>query len=468
MTVGAIALGRPTFDVDYAETVAEAGFGVLSEIAPGFVGGRDVLFDAASTAQAIRDLESADLSALVVLQVTFTDATMTRELAAAIEAPLILWAFPEDRTGERLRLNALCGINLAAHALRRMGRDFSYLYLRADDRRAPAELQRLLAGGVNLDSAVRIIPGADELSSSAVEAAERVEEALDGLRTGLVGDYPDGFDPCRYDAEVVKQLTGVTVDRIELADLFAAADRTDAATLIETRARAEVALGPLDGFDQEALDHNLRIYGGLRDLAAAREWSGVATRCWPECFTEYGGAACAPQAMLTDDGVPGMCEADVYGNLTSLILQELAGEAPFVADLVDIDTADGSGVFWHCGLAPLSMADPASDVTAAVHSNRRMPLLHEFPLKPGRVTIARLSQAGDVHTLVVGGGEMLAEPLPFSGTAGTVRFDKPAADVLATIMTEGLEHHYGLVYGEYEEELLALAARWDLPIVSLT
>jgi hypothetical protein len=35
-------------------------------------------------------------------------------------------------------------------------------------------------------------------------------------------------------------------------------------------------------------------------------------------------------------------------------------------------------------------------------------------------------------------------------------------------MAEGLEHHYGLVYGEYEEELLALAARWDLPVVNLT
>lgn len=468
MTVGVIALGRPTFDVEYAGDVAAEAFAVLDRVAPGFVGGRDVLFDAESTRRAIDDLEQQDLSALIVLQVTFTDATMTAELATAIDAPLIFWAFPEDRTGARLRLNGLCGINLAAHALRRRGRDLAYLYLRANDRQAPDELARLLAGGTNVDRAARIVPAAGELSTSALRAAEHVEESLDGLRTGVIGDYPDGFDPCRYDVEAVRRLTGVTVDRIELADLFAAADSVPPETITEARARAATALGPLDDLDRTALDSSLRLYGGMRELAGSREWSGVATRCWPECFTEYGGAACAPQAMLTDDGIPGMCEADVYGNLTSLILNELAAEAPFVADLVDIDAAGDTGVFWHCGLAPLSMADPEIDPTPTVHSNRRKPLLHEFPLKPGRVTICRLSQAGDAHKLVVGGGDMLAAPLPFSGTAGTIRFDKPAGDVLATIMAEGLEHHYGIVYGEYEEELLALAARWELPVVNLT
>ncbi len=468
MSLGVIALARPTFDVEYAEEVAAAARRVIAEVAPDSVGGSELLFDADSTRAAVAALQGEQLDALLVLQVTFTDATMTKELATALDMPIVFWAFPEERTGGRLRLNSLCGINLAAHALRRSGRAFSYMYQRPDDPRAQRELERLLGGGENVDTAVRIVPSADELSGSALRAAERLEEALDGLTTGVIGDYPDGFDPCRYDPEAVQQLAGVTVDRVELSDLFAAADGVSPAAVAEARDRATVALGPLDELDQESLERSLRIYGGLRNLAAAREWSGVATRCWPECYTEYGGAASAPQAMLTDDGIPGMCEADVYGNLTSLILRELSGDAPFIADLVDIDEAGDSAVFWHCGLAPLNMADADTDPAPTVHSNRRKPLLHEFALKPGRVTIARLSQAGNVHKLVVGGGEMLAAPLPFSGTAGTIRFDKPAGDVLATIMAEGLEHHYGLAYGEYEEELLALAAGWNLPVVNLT
>jgi L-fucose isomerase-like protein len=468
MTLGVIALARPTFDVDYAEEVAAAARAVIERVAPGYVGGQELLFDAASTLAAIDDLHHRSLDALLVLQLTFTDATMTAELAAAIDAPLIFWAFPEDRTGGRLRLNSLCGINLAAHALGRTGRAFTYLYRRADDPGAAAELQRLLEGGGSLEPAVPLVPDPAEPPERAVEAAERVADALDGLTTGLIGDHPDGFDPSRYDAEAVRRLVGVTVDRVELADLFGAADDVHPDAVSATRERAASALGSLDELDQTSLEASLRIYGGLRDLAARRHWSGVATRCWPECFTEYGGAACAPQAMLTEDGIPAMCEADVYGNLTSLILRELSGEAPFNADLVDIDDAGDNAVFWHCGLAPLNMAGLDTDPAPTVHSNRRKPLLHQFALKPGRVTIARLSQAGDVHKLVVGGGEMLAEPLPFSGTAGTVRFDRPARSVLDTIMTEGLEHHYGLVYGDYEEALVALAARWSLPVVRLT
>ncbi|MDH3605527.1 MAG: hypothetical protein OER12_00865 [Acidimicrobiia bacterium] len=468
MTIGIIALARPTFDVDFAEAVAAEAFSLIDGLGLDVVGDRALLFDAESTAAAIEDLRAHDLAALVVLQVTFTDATMTKELAGAIDAPLIFWAFPEDRTGGRLRLNALCGINLAGHALRRLNRSFSYLYARPGDPTTVTELTRLLAGGANVDTAVRLVPDAGELSANALAAADRVGAALDGLRTGVIGDFPDGFDPCRYDPEAVRRLTGITVDRVELTELFARADQVPSPAVAQARERAAGSLGSLDDLDQGELDNSLRLYGGLQSLVIDNEWAGLATRCWPECFTEYGGAACAPQAMLSDDGTPSMCEADVYGTLTGLILQELSGEAPFVADLVDIDPDDNSAAVWHCGLAPLSMVGQDADASPTVHSNRRKPLLHEFVLKPGRVTIARLSQAADRHQLVVGGGEMLPAPLPFSGTAGVVRFDKPAADVLATIMAEGLEHHYGIVYGEYEEELLALAAKWELPVVNLT
>ena len=41
------------------------------------------------------------------------------------------------------------------------------------------------------------------------------------------------------------------------------------------------------------------------------------------------------------------------------------------------------------------MADPAVGVAATVHSNRKLPLLFEFPLKPGRITLARLHRTAE-------------------------------------------------------------------------
>ncbi len=63
---------------------------------------------------------------------------------------------------------------------------------------------------------------------------------------------------------------------------------------------------------------------------------------------------------------------------------------------------------------------------------------------------------------------MLRADLPFSGTAGVLRFDRSVADVLATVLTEGLEHHYGIAYGDHREVLRALAQQWGIPVVELT
>jgi hypothetical protein len=62
---------------------------------------------------------------------------------------------------------------------------------------------------------------------------------------------------------------------------------------------------------------------------------------------------------------------------------------------------------------------------------------------------------------------MLEEPLPFSGTSGVARFDSEAGEVLDTILAQGLEHHYGIAYGDHREALRAYAAAIDIPVVEL-
>ncbi len=463
--VGVVALARPTFDVEFAEQTAAAAFAVLDAVAPGWKGSRELLFDAAATQRAIDDLADTDLTALVVLQVTFTDASMTKALADAVAAPKIFWAFPEARTGGRLRLNSLCGVNLAAYALRRQGVDFEFMYQAISDA-AAAELSAMLDGVPRQVTEPSVAPV--EVPPAAYVSADRAVAAMKTASTAVIGEHPDGFDPCAYDPVTVFETTGAIVNQVQLTELFAAAEAASAGAVAAARARAETALGDLGSLEQPALERSLRLFCGLQQLVADNGWTGFATRCWPECFTEFGGAACAPQAMMADDGIPGGCEADAYGTLTSLILMTLAGEPPFVADLVDVDVAEDTAVFWHCGVAPLHMADREAVATPTVHSNRQKPLLHEFPLKPGRVTVARLSQSGGTQSIVIGGGDMLRAGLPFSGTAGVIRFDAPALDVLGTVMERGLEHHYGIVYGDFRAELRALADRWDLPVIALT
>ena len=157
------------------------------------------------------------------------------------------------------------------------------------------------------------------------------------------------------------------------------------------------------------------------------------------------------------------------GTITQFILQNISGTPAFGTDLVSFDAEQDVAILWHCGLAPLEMADPDVKPRGTLHSNRNMPLLLEFPLKPGRVTLARLSEAQGTgqFRLVIGGGEMLKAPPSFTGTTGTVRFDSGAEAVMDTIMQEGLEHHLSLSYGDHQKTLLALAKMLALPVLRL-
>jgi L-fucose isomerase-like protein len=463
--IGVLALARVTFDVPFAEQTAAEAFEVLDRLGIDVIGSRRVVYDADAAAGEAATLAAAGIDRMVVLQLTFSDATMIDAVADGYAGPITLWAVTEERTGGRLRLNSFCGINLAGYALAMRGRRYSYV-LTAPGPESAGAVAAALSEGADLSRRTHRVPDPGDLDADVVARATAVAARLAETRTGVIGDRPDGFSPCDFDSEVLRSLTGVTVERLTLDDLF-----TQARELTPDReqsARERVSsLGGLDEVDQGELSASLRLYPALAGIAEERGLSGLAVRCWPEAFTEYGGAVCGPAGVMNDDLIPTVCEADVYGNVTALALQWLSGGPVLVADLVDIDAHSDTIVLWHCGKAPLSMADPEAVPVAAVHSNRRKPLLSQFPLRPGRVTIARLSQARGEHSLVVGGAEMLRAPLAFSGTAGVARFDSPAAQVADTILAEGLEHHYGIAYGDVRAELHALAALWGIPVVPL-
>lgn len=442
LRVGFVPIARTTFDMALAEQVTRAAHDQLTQA--GFaVAGPAAPATTPEAARAALDELGPAPDAVILFQATFADSSMALEVARAVQAPLLLWAVPEAHTGERLRLNALCGINLAAHALTRAGLRYQHIYA------APG------------DAAVARKVGA-------LARAGRARRALRGVRIGCAGQRPVGFETCDYDAEALLAVFGVDVTAVSLEAVFAAARQADAAAVAGVRAALAQRVSGLDALDQPALDGTLGVYLALRGAAQRDNLRGLAVRCWPEFFTDLGCAACGAMSLLNDERLPCGCEADVHGTITQLLLQELSGAPAFGTDLVSLDAERDGVVVWHCGQAPLAMADPDAVPTGTVHSNRRLPLLLQFPLKPGTVTVARLSAAADGGLrLVVGRGEMLRAPMSFSGTSGVLRFERPATAVLDTILSAGLEHHIALTYGDYVDALLALAELLALPVLRL-
>jgi L-fucose isomerase-like protein len=429
LTIGVAALARPTFDVPYAEEMAAKAFAALDRLGHTITGSRVLLFDADAARGAVAELGRQKLDLLLLLQVTFTDASMTLEIARGAAAPLAIWAFPEPRAGGRLRLNSFCGLNLAAHALGRAGLAHRSLYAAPDAATIHDRLAALALAGHDGPEIIRRQP---RPSAADHAAAARVADSLRGRRIGLVGEHPAGFDTCRYEPEALAALAGVSVEKTALPAFF---DRARAVpeSALAARRKDIAGLERIDTVDQPQLSRSLSLYEALAGLAKDQGLAAVAVRCWPETFTEYGCAICGPMGMMTEGGTPTACEADVYGAVTALLMQETAGAPAWLVDVVDMDIADQTAVFWHCGSAPDSMRDDAVQSAAQIHSNRRMPLLMEFTLKPGRITIARLSQSKNQAKLVVTGGEVIRAPMSFTGTSGVVRFDggaKAAGDVL--------------------------------------
>ena len=438
MRIGVLPLGRPTFDVPHAEAVLAGMLEALDAWAGDahrIVGPRHLVMGA--DADAAATATQADL--LLILQVTFTDAAFASRTACAFDGPVAIWAAREPRVGGRLRLNAFCGLNLLSHALGLNGRRFTWGY-------GDADLDALLTGAPA--DAVRGRP-----SDAAPVAPRR-------LRIGRIGTRPDGFDTCDYDAPRLRDLTGAEVVTMDLSTLFDRARAAAPEAIEPYRAKAR-ALDGLDALDAGELDRSLRLAVALDGLRADERLDAMAIRCWPETFTEYGGAVCGPVAMLGEARIPCACEADVYGAVTQAILQDVADAPVFLADLVDMD--DATGVVWHCGQAPASMA--AGPMAATVHTNRRQALLYEFALRPGRVTLFRLSQALGRHQVVIATGEMIDAPMAFTGTSGTIRWDRPG--MAEALIASGLEHHMALAYGDHAEALRGIASHLDVPVLEL-
>ena len=463
-----VPIGRPTFDLDLGAQQVAAATAVLSELGTSLAVEHQISTDVVELDASLdAALTNTNPDVVVVLQATFSDSTLVGRVADRIESPIVVWSFPEARTGGRLRLNSLCGANLAAYLLRRRAHRVEFVHVDPSADTAADIVNLAIERILESASAASGSGASPHRSVVGTQVGREIAARLHRRRIGVVGDPPNGFEPCAGDVDEMRAVTGLEVDRVPLPALFEEADAASAVVRAATIERVRAAMDLDDETAHAGLDESVALHSGLRSLADRHGWSALATRCWPECMTEYGGAVCTPMAMLTEDGVPGVCEADLYGAATALVLREIAGSDPFVADLVDSDEVDGTSVVWHCGVAPVTLADPSVRPVAITHPNRHRALANQFALRPGRVTIARLSQSGGDLSMVIGGGEILERPRPFQGTCGVLRWDRPVGAVLSTVFGRGLEHHVGLVYGDHAAELESLAEAWGLPVIRL-
>lgn len=141
----------------------------------------------------------------------------------------------------------------------------------------------------------------------------------------------------------------------------------------------------------------------MKHLAEKYGCNAVAIQCWNQLQTELGIMPCAANALLNEEGIPTVCETDIHGAITALLV-EAAGMGQvrsFFADwtIRHPDCPNGE-LLQHCGPWPISVAGEKPTIT--------YPLAFDYPgsitaeAKHGDVSLVRFDGDLGQYSLLLG------------------------------------------------------------------
>ena len=458
--IGCLSLARETFDIEFAKKKLVKTKKILKKLNKNIRFFDDLITNDKIGGDAVNFFNKINCSRFIVIQSTFTDAKFISSFIKKFKKPILFVSFKEKRAGGRLRLNSLCGINLALHALIK-NKFYSNFIIYSNNEEAFTKEILKFAQNKTFFKKINYLK---KLSNSKKIQKHSIE--FKQPKIGIIGERPEGFDTCDFNSKELKTKFNAKLANFNLEKLFDIASNIEKKTINLTKKNISNNLKNLNKLNQKELNKSISLFHGLEKLHEKEKIDAFAVRCWPEMFTEYGCASCGPMAMMNEKKISAACEADVLGSLSCNILNQLNNKPALLVDIVDVDERDNTTVFWHCGLAPLSMAEKNSP-SATVHSNRRKPLLHNFALKAGKITIFRVSKSENKLKFIVMKGKVLKRKNSFSGTSGVVSLGPNTFKKINNLFLSGLEHHVCFTYGDVFEDVKSLGKQLRIPTYTI-
>ena len=434
-----LPIGVGTFHMESAQAQFAKSVACLRQIDPSVVCPDEMLLSTDALCTFLAD-KAADL--VIVQNLTFANAAYISEALRRFDCPVLLWTLREPVIdGTRLRLNSLTGAFSAGNTMRLCGKRFSYVFGAPDEVRA--------------QSAIR-----------AVIAAAKVKTAMRDLRLLQVGHTPQGFGFGRaLDAELLRTF-GVRLESVEARELIETAKGyadADVTAYLDDANRRIRALAQIP--DANVRDF-ARLYKAYADYVRTHGVGALASRCWPDFFTSFGTPVCAVLSILNDLGVAAACEADACGALSMYIAAFLSGGSVFFGDPVSLDERENTVTFWHCGMAPCSLAREDTGACAGVHCNRKIGPTLEFGCKPAeRVTLFRVGrQADGSFRFFTAKGRALDRPQQFYGVSAVIQTEHDARALVESAVQDGWEPHFVVAFADVADALNALGAMLGVPV----
>ena len=383
---------------------------------------------------------------LILFHATYTAGEIGSQLGRWLNdhpVPFLSWSIPEPKTASgRLESNSLCCQNFLLNIFHRL--DVKYAWLNAPtDASAHATLGRF---------------------GRSVLARARM---LHGRVLHIGGSRVTAFYDGETDELAVMKRFGLRFDRIDLEVAFQHARKFSEKTLRQLR--DVIVKSPkcqLNDVPDAQMFQTLRLGLAALDMAAQRGYIGCVIKSWPELIDQYGCTTDGAVSMLNDIGLCTAEEGEMNGLLSSLTMHLLSeGRAvPTMMDLSQWDDARNRIGVWHCGASPTRWLKQGTRFEARKHSilenadpKTAVGLMLEFLLELGPATVLRY-QSPDAGRAFVFEGELLDTPLAFRGNYCELQPSAPhtASQIMNSIMSRGLDHHWSLGFGHWKQDLAML------------
>lgn len=302
-------------------------------------------------------------------------------LAKELGVPVLLWGPLDERPepdGTRLR-DTQCGLFATGKVLRRFGVPFTYMTnCRLEDPVFERGLRDFMAvcNVVKTFRHIRILQISTrpfDFWSTMCNEGELLEKFNIQLAPIPMGELVD---------EVRKNLGNVA----ETQEVM-------------TYCRANMNIAIKD----DELEKVAAMKVAMKHLAEKYGCNAIAIQCWNQLQTELGIMPCAANALLNEEGIPTVCETDIHGAITALLV-EAAGMGQvrsFFADwtIRHPDCPNGE-LLQHCGPWPISVAGEKPTIT--------YPLAFDHPgsitaeAKHGDVSLVRFDGDLGQYSLLLG------------------------------------------------------------------
>ncbi len=311
-------------------------------------------------------------------------------------------------------------------------------------------------------------PDSDNVRDEIIRYARACEAAnrLSSSRIGIFGYADMGSYTAGFDQTSLRSKIGPEVEDYEVHRLLLRAEE------VKNEEADKFITEQFHGWsiDKEVAKGDLRkavkIYLALKKIIGERRFSAVSMKCVYGLPLYFGITPCIPLALAGAE-IPVVCECDVLGLVTELILDYVSGQRSVYLEFYDI--FDDCVLMGVCGMISQSALEDTPRLYRYAWG-KLTGLMTVGSMRTGKVTLARVASAGDRYIMHVAVGE--AEKPRVWHEIGW-QLEAPVYPSLEIVFgnktkefTEKiLAQHYHIIYGDYSRELTELCRILGIEIV---